>query len=369
MIAQHLPGLLLGALSLVAVGCRGASPDGGASPAGSGSAAPAGASADAKVALNGAGATFPFPLYSKWMSRYNELHPSILINYQSIGSGGGIRQIAARTVDFGASDAPMTPDEEAKAPAKLVHLPMTLGAVAVAVNVPGVTSLRLGPAELAGMYLGTITRWNDPKLAAINPGTTLPDQPVVVAYRSDGSGTTAVFTEYLGKISPEWKEKGGVGKSVKFPVGLGAKGNEGVTGQVKTSAGSIGYVELAYALQNGLTMASLRNSAGNFVAPSVESVSVAAASVTLPDSLTVSLTDPPGPAAYPIASYSYVLVYEDSVDAAKGKVLAEFFRWALHEGQGLAGALHYAPLPESVVKQTEARLLTLKGAGQPLLGG
>lgn len=322
------------------------------------------------VTLNGAGATFPYPLYSKWMSEYNRQHPDIRINYQSIGSGGGIRQITAGTVDFGASDAPMTPDEEKAAPSKLAHIPATLGAVVVTYNLEGQSApLKLTPEALSGIFLGVITKWSDPKLADANPGAKLPDKDIAVVYRSDGSGTTAVFTDYLATVSPEFKDKVGAGKSVKWPKGLGAKGNEGVTGQVKTTPNTIGYVELAYATQNKLPTAAIKNKSGRFVEPSIDAITAAAAGVTMPDSLTVSLANPEGEAAYPIASFSYLLVHEDTKDAAKGRALARFIWWAVHDGQKLGKDLHYAPLPEPVVKKVEERLKALSSGGQKLLAG
>lgn len=353
---------LWGAVVFAMVGCRGNPPSEGQPASGSAEAPKAG-----PVSLNGAGATFPYPLYSKWMSEYNRLHPDIMINYQSIGSGGGIRQITAKTVDFGASDAPMTADEEHKAPSKIVHVPTTLGAVTLAYNLPAVPELKLTPEAVAGIFLGTVTKWSDPKIATANAGTKLPDTAIVVVSRSDGSGTTAVFTDYLGKVSQEWKDKVGVGKSVRFPVGLGAKGNEGVTGQVKTSPGAIGYVELAYAVQNGLTVAALKNANGEFVKPSIAAVTAAAAGVELPEELHASITDAKGPGAYPISSYTYILVFEDSPDALKGKTLATFLWWAIHDGQKLAEPLYYAPLPAGVVAKVEAKLKTLRGSGKPLL--
>jgi phosphate transport system substrate-binding protein len=353
---------LLAVLGLALFGCKGKGSAEGHGP--NASAEPAKAR---PVSLNGAGATFPYPLYSKWMSEYNRLHPDIMINYQSIGSGGGIRQITAKTVDFGASDAPMTPDEESKAPSKIAHLPATLGAVVLGYNLPGVTELKLASETVAGIFLGTITKWNDAKITSMNAGVKLPETAIVVVSRSDGSGTTAVFTDYLGKTSPEWKDRVGVGKSVKFPVGLGAKGNEGVTGQVKTSPGAIGYVELAYATQNGLAMATLKNASGEFVKPSIAAVTAAAAGVELPDELHASITDARGPGAYPISSYSYVLVFEDAPDAVKGKALADFLWWAIHDGQKLSEPLFYSPLPAAVVSKAEAKLKALRGAGKPLL--
>jgi phosphate transport system substrate-binding protein len=353
---------LLAAAALVLFGCKGKAP-----VEGQGGVASAEPAKQGPVSLNGAGATFPYPLYSKWMSEYNRIHPDIMINYQSIGSGGGIRQITAKTVDFGASDAPMTADEESKAPSKIAHLPMTLGAVVLAYNLAVLPELKLTPEVVAGIFLGTITKWNDAKIASANAGAKLPDTAIVVVSRSDGSGTTAVFTDYLGKTSPEWKDKVGVGKSVKFPVGLGAKGNEGVTGQVKTSPGAIGYVELAYATQNGLSMATLKNANGEFVKPTIAAVTAAAAGVDLPDELHASITDAKGAGAYPISSYSYVLVFEDAPDTAKGKALATFLWWAIHDGQKLSEPLYYAPLPAAVVTKAETKLKALRGAGKPLL--
>lgn len=348
--------LLVGAALLLAGGCKDKAAAGGDPSAGG------------RVSLNGAGATFPFPLYSKWMAEYNRQHPDVRINYQSIGSGGGIRQIIAGTVDFGATDAPMTEDEAKKAPRPIVHIPTTLGAVAVTYNVPGVTqALKLTPEVLAEIYLGTVSKWNDPKLAGLNPGVSLPDKNISVVYRSDGSGTTAVFSEYLAKVSSAWKEKVGVGKSVKWPTGLGAKGNEGVTGQVKTTPGSVGYVELAYATQNEMPVAAIKNQAGEFVEPKLAAVSAAAKGQPLPESLHVSITNPPGQGAYPIASYTYLLVYEDMKEPREAQALAGFLWWAIHDGQKFAEALHYAPLPPLVVAKVEARLKDLTANGKKLL--
>jgi phosphate transport system substrate-binding protein len=322
------------------------------------------------IALTGAGATFPYPLYSKWMSDYHTLHPTVQINYQSIGSGGGIRQITARTVDFGASDAPMTPEEIQKAPAKIYHIPTTLGAVVVTYNLEGLTShLKMSPDVLADIYLGKIAKWNDKRIAKDNPGTKLPDGDISVVYRSDGSGTTAVFTDYLTKVSAEFKEKVGQGKSVKWPKGLGAKGNEGVTGQVKTTPNTIGYVELAYAVQNKLPVAQLKNKAGQFIEPTIAAVSAAAAGVELPDTLYASITDPDGESAYPISSFTYLLLYADLQDPKKGPALAEFAWWAIHDGQKDCEALNYAPLPPKVVAKVEARLKELKVGEKAALAG
>jgi len=321
------------------------------------------ARADALL-VTGAGATFPFPLYSKWFSDYNKLHPDIRFNYQSIGSGGGIRQISERTVDFGASDAPMTDEELAKAQG-IQHIPTVLGAVVVTYHAP-IQGLKLTPETLAGIFLGEITKWNDPKLARDNPGLKLPDTAVAVVHRSDGSGTTSIFTDYLAKVSPEWKSKVGAGKSVKWPVGLGAKGNEGVTGIVKSTPGAVGYVELAYAHQNQLAMASIRNHDGIFTVPSLESTSAAAAGVEMPADYRVSITDAKGKDAYPIASFTYLLVYKDQADPRKGEALLRFLWWAIHDGQATAPSLDYAPLPKAVVAKVEQTLGNLTVQGKPV---
>jgi phosphate transport system substrate-binding protein len=361
-------GLILGLCVVALTGCKGGSKDEAPRPGDSAGAAVAQKAEEPQsIKLNGAGATFPYPLYSKWVSEYNKLHPDIMINYQSIGSGGGIQQIIKRTVDFGATDAPMSDDEASKAPGKLVHLPTTLGAVVIPYNLPEVADLKLDADALAGIFLGDIKKWNDKKIAASNAGVKLPDLDIKVAYRSDGSGTTAVFTDYLGKISPAFKEKVGVGKSVKWPVGLGAKGNEGVTGQVKTTPGSIGYVELAYAMQNKMPMATLKNASGEFVKPEVSAVTAAADGIEIPDVLHVSISNSPSKNAYPIASFTYILVYEDTPDATKGKGMAEFLWWAIHDGQKLAEPLFYAPLPAPVVTKVEAKLKTLKSGAKTLL--
>jgi phosphate transport system substrate-binding protein len=314
--------------------------------------------------VNGAGATFPFPLYSKWFSEYGKLHGDVRFNYQSIGSGGGIQQITNGTVDFGASDAPMTDEELARAPG-VQHVPTVLGAVVVTYNAP-VSGLRLGPEALAGIFLGRIQRWDDPALAKLNPGAKLPSSAIVVVHRSDGSGTTSIFTDYLAKVSPEWKAKVGAGKSVKWPAGLGAKGNEGVTGLVKQTPGAVGYVELAYANQNKLAMAELRNHDGVFVKPSIESTSAAAAGVKMPDDFRVSITDASGKDAWPMASFTYLLVPKDQKDAAKGTALVRFLAWAVHDGQRFAAPLDYAPLPAAVVEKVSAKLRTLTVQGKPV---
>ncbi|MHB8872786.1 MAG: phosphate ABC transporter substrate-binding protein PstS [Myxococcaceae bacterium] len=315
--------------------------------------------------ITGAGATFPFPLYSKWFSEYHKLHPELQFNYQSIGSGGGIKQITQGTVDFGASDAPMTDEELKKAP-DIVHVPTVLGAVVIVANVQGAGELKLSPPTLAGIFLGKITRWNDPALAQDNPGAKLPDAAIAVAHRSDGSGTTAIFTDYLSKVSPEWKQAVGAGKSVKWPAGLGGKGNEGVTGIVKQTPGAIGYVELAYANQNKLAPAALKNRDGAWVKPTLESISSAAAGVTLPKDFRVSVTDPSGKTAYPIAGFTYLLVHRDGKDLAKAEALVRFLYWAVGDGQKLAPSLDYAPLPGPVVEQVKATLKTLTAGGKPV---
>jgi phosphate transport system substrate-binding protein len=315
--------------------------------------------------INGAGATFPYPLYSKWFNEYNKLHPDLKFNYQSIGSGGGVKQITEKTVDFGASDAPLTDAELQKAPGVL-HIPTVLGAVAVVYNgLPD--GLKLTSENLTDIFLGTLSRWNDPKIAAANPGMKLPDQAITVVHRSDGSGTSAVFTDYLAKVSADWKTKVGVGKSVKWPVGLGGKGNEGVTGSVKSTPGAIGYVELAYAKQNKLPMASLKNAEGQFMLPSIESTSAAAAGVEIPADYRVSITNAKGKGAYPISSFTYVLAYKDQTDAQKGQALADFLWWAIHDGQKSAPGLDYAPLPAPVVAKVEKTLKSVTVQGKPAL--
>lgn len=329
-----------------------------------------GATKDGVVTLNGAGATFPYPLYSKWMSEYNRQHPNVRINYQSIGSGGGIRQITAGTVDFGATDAPMSEDERKKAPRKLFHIPTTIGAVVVTYNVPGFQGqLKLAPEVLADVFLGKITKWNDARITELNPGATLPDKDIGVVFRTDGSGTTAVFTDFLASASADFEEQVGVGKSVKWPKGLGAKGNEGVTGQVKTTPGAIGYVELAYATQNKMPVAAIKNKAGELVEPKIAAISKAAQGVELSEDLTASLANPEGAGAYPIASFTYILVYEDAKDARAGETLATFLWWAVHDGQKYAADLHYAPLPSKVVAKVEERLKTLRSGDRKFLSG
>jgi phosphate transport system substrate-binding protein len=315
--------------------------------------------------INGAGATFPFPLYSKWFSEYNKLHPDLKFNYQSIGSGGGIKQITEGTVDFGASDAPMTDEELSKAP-DIQHIPTVLGSVVIVYNLSGVDQLRLSSEALSGIFLGKITTWSDPAIAKENSQLKLPSGAISIVHRSDGSGTTAIFTDYLSKVSPEWQKAVGAGKSVKWPLGIGAKGNEGVTGLVKQTPGSIGYVELAYANQNKLQTVALKNRDGAYVKPTVQSTSEAAAGIEIPADFRVSVTNAPGKGAYPISGFTYLLVHRDQKDKAKGEALVRFLWWATHEGQKFAEPLDYAPLPLAVVKKVEATLKSMTVQGKPV---
>jgi phosphate transport system substrate-binding protein len=312
----------------------------------------------AQTTLNGAGATFPYPMYSKWFSEYHNAHPDIQINYQSIGSGGGIRQVLAGTVDFGASDGPMSDEQLSQSKVKILHVPTVLGAVVPAYNVSGVSGeVKFTPEALAGIFLGKITNWNDKAIASANPEYKFPDQPIVVVHRSDGSGTTYIFTDYLSKISPEWAGSAGKGTSVKWPVGLGGKGNEGVAGVVRQMQGAIGYVELIYAVQNKIPYGSVRNAAGSFVKASLESVTAAASSMkTMPADFRVSITNAPGKDAYPIASFTWLLIPAQSKDAAKGKIIADFLNWMVDDGQKMTAALTYAPLPDSVAQKVKAEI-------------
>jgi phosphate transport system substrate-binding protein len=312
----------------------------------------------AQTTLNGAGATFPYPIYSKWFSEYHKLHSDIQLNYQSIGSGGGIRQVIAGTVDFGASDGPMTDDQLKEAKTKILHFPTVLGADVPAYNIPGVTAeLKFTPEALTGIFMGKITKWNDKAIAGPNPGVNLPDRDIIVVHRSDGSGTTYIWTDYLSKISPDWQSQVGKGTSVKWPVGLGGKGNEGVAGAIRQMQGSIGYVELIYAVQNNISYGSVKNAAGNFVKASLDSVTAAAASAPkMPDDFRVSITNAPGKDAYPISSFTWLLVPAQSKDAAKGKILADFLSWMVTDGQKMTAALSYAPLPDGVVQKEKAAM-------------
>ena len=314
----------------------------------------------AQMTINGAGATFPYPIYSKWFDEYAKVDPSVRFNYQSIGSGGGQKQILAQTVDFGASDGPMSDDNLAKAPGKLLHIPTVAGADVVAYNLPGNPVLKLDPGAIAGVFLGQIKKWNDPKIAALNPGIKLPDQDIVVVHRSDGSGTTYIWTDYLSKISSEWKQKVGTNTSVNWPTGLGGKGNEGVAGQIKQTPGALGYVELIYAVQNKMPYADVKNASGEFMKASLESITAAMATAQIPDDFRFSMTNAPGKDAYPIAGATWLLVYEQQKDAMKGKKLVEFLKWAMKDGEKMARDLQYAPLPEKVQERVLKRVDEIK---------
>jgi len=301
-------------------------------------------------------------MYSKWFSEYHKAHSDIEINYQSIGSGGGIRQVLAGTVDFGASDGPMTDEQLSQAKTKILHIPTVLGADVPAYHIPGVsTELKFTPETLAGIFLGKITSWNDPALMKINPGVNLPNQPIIVIHRSDGSGTTYIWTDYLSKVSSEWANGPGKGTSVKWPVGLGGKGNEGVAGQVRQLQGSIGYVELIYAVQNKIPYGIVKNASGNFVKASLESVTAAAASAkSMPADFRVSITNAPGKDAYPVSSFTWLLIPEKSKDPNKGKILADFLNWMVDDGQKMTAELTYAPLPDTVVSKVKAAIKQVK---------
>jgi phosphate transport system substrate-binding protein len=315
------------------------------------------------VLINGAGATFPYPIYSKWFSEFHKTDGSTEINYQSIGSGGGIRQLLDKTIDFGASDAPMTDEQLAKANPSIIHIPTVLGAVVITYNLTALTTpLKITGELIADIFLGKITTWNDPALVKLNPGLAKVPDPIIVSHRSDGSGTTAVFSDFLSKVSPEWKQKVGAGNALQWPVGLGGKGNEGVTGIIKQSIGSIGYTELSYAANNKLPVAEVKNHAGVFVTPSAKSVTAAAHSFSksMPKDFRISITDPAtAKDAYPISSFTYLLVYQ-TMDKTKGTRLLGFLQWALTDGQKLAEGLTYAPLPPELVTQVRNKLKELK---------
>ena len=310
-----------------------------------------------QTTLNGAGATFPYPIYSKWFNEYHNLHSDIQINYQSIGSGGGIRQVQAGTVDFGASDGPMTDEQISQSKVKVLHVPTVLGAVVPAYNIPGVNAeLKFTPDVLADIFLGKLTQWNDARITKVNPGVNLPAQTITVVHRSDGSGTSYIWTDYLSKISPDWQNQVGKGTSVKWAVGIGGKGNEGVAGSIRQLPGSIGYIELIYALQNKILFGVVQNSSKNFVKASLESTTKAAEGVKMPADFRVSITNPPGKDAYPIASFTWLLVPTHPADANKGKILKDFLSWMLDNGQGMVEALSYAPLPKDVVAKEKAAI-------------
>jgi len=330
------------ALAALTAGCSGskesAPPAGGAASSGSG------------VLINGAGATFPNPIYSKWFAEYNRLHPEVRINYQSLGSGAGIRQLTSRTVFFGASDQPMSDQQIAAAPGRILHFPTVLGAVVPVYNLPGVSQeLKFTGPLIADIVLGKVKKWNDPAIAKHNAGVNLPATDITLVHRSDGSGTTFIFADYLAKVSPEFKSKVGVDSALKWPTGVGGKGNEGVSGLVRQTPGSIGYVEMIYALQAKIPFGSVQNSAGAYVLASVDSVTAAAATAQIPADFRVSLTNAPGKEAYPIASFTWLLLYEDHPDKAQSKILVDFVRWATTDGQKYARELGYAPLPQNVV--------------------
>jgi phosphate transport system substrate-binding protein len=312
----------------------------------------------AQTTLNGAGASFPNPIYSKWFSEYNKLHPDVQINYQSLGSGAGIRQVLSGTVDFGASDSPMTDEQLAQAKTKILHIPSVLGAVVPAYNLPGISAeIKFTPEVLAGIFLGKIQKWNDPALIQANPGVKFPDKPIVVIYRSEGSGTTFIFTDYLSKISQEWSNSVGKGASIKWPTGIGDKGNEGVAGQIRQLEGAIGYIELIYAVENKITYGSVKNAAGNFVKASLGGVTEAAASVkNMPADFRVSITNAPGKTAYPISSFTWLLIPMQAKDPKKGKIIADFLDWMVTDGQKMTSQLSYAPLPASVVEKVKAAI-------------
>ncbi|MDO8431959.1 MAG: phosphate ABC transporter substrate-binding protein PstS [Candidatus Binatus sp.] len=320
-------------------------------------------SARADLLINGAGATFPYPIYSKWFDVYAKENPGIKFNYQSIGSGGGIRMLSNRTVDVGATDAPLTDAQLAAAPANILHFPSVMGADVIAYNLPDFSgTMRLTGPVIADIFMGKITKWDDDKIKALNPGASIPSTDVVVCHRSDGSGTSYIFTDYLSKVSPGWSSDVGKGTSVKWPAGLGGKGNEGVTALVQQTPGAIGYVELIYALNNKIPFAEIQNKAGNWVQASLEGVTAAAASGSgnMPADFRVSITEAPGADAYPISSFTWLLVYQKQTKKDVGEQIKKFLQWALHDGQKYAPELKYAPLPAAVVQKEEAQLQTIQ---------
>jgi phosphate transport system substrate-binding protein len=338
----------------VAAACGGGPPQqsaqGGASPGATGRS----------LQINGAGATFPNPIYSKWFSEYSKLHPDVQVNYQPIGSGGGIRQLTAQTVFFGATDTPMTDQQLEGAPGPILHFPTVLGAVVPIFNVEGVANLQFTGQLLADIYLGKVKKWNDAAIARVNPGVSLPATEIAVAHRSDGSGTTFIFLDYLSKVSPEFKSKVGANASVNWPVGVGGKGNEGVAGLVSQTPGALGYVELIYALQNKIRFGSVQNAAGEFITASADAVTRAAAGATVPSDFRVSLTNAPGAGAYPISSFTWLLLYQTPSDTARSKMMVDFMKWALTDGQAFATDLGYAPVPPALVQQELTALGTIK---------
>lgn len=320
-----------------------------------------GAAAQQKIQINGAGATFPYPIYSKWFDEYNKMHPNVQINYQSVGSGAGIRQLMNQTVFFGATDGPMTDEQLKAAPGKVVHFPTVLGAVVPIYNIPSVSAeLKFTGPLLADLFLGKIKKWNDPAIAALNAGVKLPATDVTVVHRSDGSGTTYIWVDYLAKVSPEWKTKVGVGTSPNWPTGVGGKGNEGVSGLVKQTPGSIGYVELIYALQSRISFGTVQNMSGEFLKATVQSVTAAAAASRVPADFRVSITNAPGKGVYPISSFTWLLLYETPKDKTQARTMVDFMKWALTDGQKYGADLGYAPLPASVVALETAALARIK---------
>jgi len=355
---------------LIAAACGGAGPSPGGAPQATAASAcfpVSGACPEEARGLDGAGATFPAVIYTRWISEYEKV-TGVRVNYQSIGSGGGIKSISDRTLDFGATDGPMTDEQLAAAKGPMVHVPMVMGAVVPTYNLASVEqTLRFTPEALAGIFLGEIARWNDPRIASANPGVTLPDADITVVHRSDGSGTTYIWVDYLSKVSPAWASKVGRGTSVSWPVGVGGKGNEGVAGAVKQTPNSIGYVELIYAIQQKLPAGQVRNSSGAFVAPDLDSVSKAAEGVTLAPDLRASITDPGNAAAYPIAGFTWLLAYAEMPDRAKALALTRYMWWALHDGQRYAKDLGYAPLPADVVELASAKVRSITSGGKAVL--
>jgi phosphate transport system substrate-binding protein len=315
-----------------------------------------------QTTLNGAGATFPNPMYSKWFSEFHKVRSDVQVNYQPIGSGGGIRQVTAGTVDFGASDMPMTDKQLQEAKFKVLNIPTVLGAVVPAYNIPGVSGeVKFTPEALAGIFLGKVSKWNDKVITSANPGVNFPDKDIIVVHRSDGSGTSFIWTDYLSKVSGDWKNQVGADTSVKWPIGMGGKGNEGVSGLIRQLSGSIGYVELIYAIQNNIPYGSVKNSSGVFIKASLESVTAAAASAPkMPADFRVSITNAPGKDAYPISSFTWLLIPAQSKDAAKGKILADFLNWMVSDGQKMTSALAYAPLPDNVATKVKEAIKQVK---------
>jgi phosphate transport system substrate-binding protein len=356
IVSTRYTAVALAALLLAACG-------GGTQPPVTAANGGGGAAGSQSAQINGAGATFPYPIYSKWFSEYNKVHPDIRINYQSIGSGGGIQQVTNQTVFFGATDGPMNDEQLQKAPGPILHLPTVLGAVVPVYNIPGVSAeLKFTGAMLADIYLGKIKKWNDPAIAKVNAGVTLPATDITVVHRSDGSGTTYIFVDYLSKVSPEFKSGVGVATSVKWPVGVGGKGNEGVSGLVSQTPGSIGYVELIYALQNKISFGAVQNAAGEFVKASVAAVTKAAdaAAASIPADFRVSITNGQGAGVYPISSFTWMLFYEQPKDKAAAKIMVDFMKWALTDGQQYCADLGYAPLPANVVTLEQAALAKIQ---------